>query len=151
MGLVILRLFRTAFRVERPVFFRIQRQEIQPATHRRIFAPESAAAFFASPYRSSNGLRYSLKRDSKSTACNGVLSSERNLFVSERKGKMKITIRTRVLKTENCSIYLDFYEKGERWNEYLNLFLVPDNVPDAKRLNNVGKGERDKIETATRH
>ena len=48
---------------------------------------------------------------------------------------MKITIRTRALKTGSRSIYLDFYEKGERWSEYLNLFLVPDDAPDAKRLN----------------
>lgn len=48
---------------------------------------------------------------------------------------MKITIRTRTLKSGSRSIYLDFYEKGRRWNEYLNLFLVPDDAPDAKRLN----------------
>lgn len=48
---------------------------------------------------------------------------------------MKITIRTRTLKTGSRSIYLDYYDKGKRWNEYLNLFLVPDDAPDAKRLN----------------
>lgn len=48
---------------------------------------------------------------------------------------MKITIRTRTLRTGSHSIYLDFYDKGKRWNEYLNLFLVPDDEPDAKRLN----------------
>ena len=48
---------------------------------------------------------------------------------------MKITIRTRTLRTRSRSIYLDFYDKGKRWNEYLNLFLVPDDEPDAKRLN----------------
>ena len=48
---------------------------------------------------------------------------------------MKITIRTRTLKTGSRSIYLDFYEKGKRWSEYLNLFLVPDDAPDARRLN----------------
>ena len=48
---------------------------------------------------------------------------------------MKITIRTRILKTGSRSIYLDFYEKGKRWIEYLNLFLVPDDAPDARRLN----------------
>ena len=30
---------------------------------------------------------------------------------------------------------LDFYEKGKRWNEYLNLFLIPEDAPAAKRLN----------------
>lgn len=48
---------------------------------------------------------------------------------------MKITIRTRTLKTGSRSIYLDFYDKGKRWSEYLNLFLIPDDEPDAKRLN----------------
>lgn len=48
---------------------------------------------------------------------------------------MKITIRTRILKTGSRSIYLDYYDKGKWWNEYLNLFLVPDDAPDAKRLN----------------
>ena len=48
---------------------------------------------------------------------------------------MKITIRTRTLQTGSRSIYLDFYDKGKRWNEYLNLFLIPDDEPDAKRLN----------------
>ena len=41
----------------------------------------------------------------------------------------------RLLKNGNRSIYLDFYEKGKRWNEYLNLFLIPEDAPAAKRLN----------------
>lgn len=48
---------------------------------------------------------------------------------------MKITIRTRTIRAGNRSIYLDLYDKGKRWSEYLNLFLVPDDEPDAKRLN----------------
>lgn len=47
------------------------------------------AVAFASPYRSSSGLRCSLKRVSKSATCNGVLSSERYLFVSERREEEK--------------------------------------------------------------
>lgn len=46
---------------------------------------------------------------------------------------MKITIRMRLLKNGNRSIYLDFYEKGKRWHEYLNLFLIPEDAPEAKR------------------
>lgn len=60
---------------------------------------------------------------------------------------MKITIRTRALKTGNRSIYLDFYEKGERWSEYLNLFLVPDDAPDAKRLNDASMAKANKIKS----
>lgn len=60
---------------------------------------------------------------------------------------MKITIRTRALKTGNRSIYLDFYEKGERWSEYLNLFLVPDDASDAKRLNDASMAKANKIKS----
>lgn len=60
---------------------------------------------------------------------------------------MKITIRTRALKTGSRSIYLDFYEKGERWSEYLNLFLVPDDAPDAKRLNDASMAKANEIKS----
>ena len=60
---------------------------------------------------------------------------------------MKITIRTRALKTGSRSIYLDFYEKGERWSEYLNLFLVPDDTPDAKRLNDASMAKANEIKS----
>ena len=60
---------------------------------------------------------------------------------------MKITIRTRALKAGNRSIYLDFYDKGERWSEYLNLFLVPDDVPDAKRLNEASMAKANEIKS----
>lgn len=60
---------------------------------------------------------------------------------------MKITIRTRALKTGSRSIYLDFYEKGKRWNEYLNLFLVPDDAPDAKRLNDASMAKANEIKS----
>lgn len=60
---------------------------------------------------------------------------------------MKITIRTRALKTGSRSIYLDFYEKGERWSEYLNLFLVPDDAPDARRLNDASMAKANEIKS----
>lgn len=60
---------------------------------------------------------------------------------------MKITIRTRTLKTGSRSIYLDFYEKGERWSEYLNLFLVPDDAPDARRLNDASMAKANEIKS----
>lgn len=60
---------------------------------------------------------------------------------------MKITIRTRTLKTGSRSIYLDFYEKGERWSEYLNLFLIPDDAPDARRLNEVAMAKANEIKS----
>lgn len=60
---------------------------------------------------------------------------------------MKITIRTRILKTGSRSIYLDFYEKGKRWSEYLNLFLVPDDAPDARRLNEAAMAKANEIKS----
>lgn len=62
-------------------------------SNRLLIAEYSLHSFvalaFASSYRSSSGLRCSLKRVSKSATCNGVLSSERNLFVSERREEEK--------------------------------------------------------------
>ena len=60
---------------------------------------------------------------------------------------MKITIRTRTLKTGSRSIYLDLYEKGKRWSEYLNLFLVPDDAPDARRLNEAAMAKANEIKS----
>ncbi len=60
---------------------------------------------------------------------------------------MKITIRTRTLKTGSRSIYLDFYESGKRWSEYLNLFLVPDDAPDARRLNEAAMAKANEIKS----
>lgn len=60
---------------------------------------------------------------------------------------MKITIRTRTLKTGSRSIYLDFYEKGKRRSEYLNLFLVPDDTPDAKRVNEATMAKANEIKS----
>lgn len=48
---------------------------------------------------------------------------------------MKITLRQKSLKDGNASLYLDYYDKGKREYEFLDLYLVPDNAPDARRLN----------------
>lgn len=51
------------------------------------------------------------------------------------------------IETGSRSIYLDFYEKGKRWNEYLNLFLVPDDAPDARRLNEAAMAKANEIKS----
>lgn len=48
---------------------------------------------------------------------------------------MSITIRTRDLTEGNKTIYLDFYEKGKRWREYLGLYLKPEVNDEAKKEN----------------
>lgn len=48
---------------------------------------------------------------------------------------MSITVRTRKLQNGSRSLYLDFYEKGKRWTENLNLAFVPEVNEDAKRIN----------------
>ena len=48
---------------------------------------------------------------------------------------MKITLRQKPLKNGNASLYLDYYDKGKREYEFLDLYLVPDNAPDARRKN----------------
>ena len=60
---------------------------------------------------------------------------------------MKIPIRTKPLKTGSRSIYLDFYEKGKRWSEYPNLFLVPDDASDAKRFNEASMAKENEIKS----
>lgn len=48
---------------------------------------------------------------------------------------MKIALRQKRLNGGNASLYLDYYEKGRREYEFLDLYLVPDGAPDARRLN----------------
>ena len=48
---------------------------------------------------------------------------------------MKITLREKSIKDGNRSLYLDYYNKGKREYEFLDLYLVPDDAPDAKKLN----------------
>ncbi len=48
---------------------------------------------------------------------------------------MKVSIRTRRTKNGSRSIYLDFYENGQRWYENLGLYLLPNEIPGAKLFN----------------
>jgi len=54
---------------------------------------------------------------------------------------MKVTLRQR-LKSESISLYLDYYSKGKRHYEYLDLCLIPD--PEKGRLNKEQKEENRK-------
>ena len=49
---------------------------------------------------------------------------------------MKIELRNRTLPSGNRSLYLEFYEKGgKRTYESLNLFLIPEQTDEDRRLN----------------
>lgn len=48
---------------------------------------------------------------------------------------MKVEIKEKKLKAGNRSLYLEYYEPGFRKKEGLGLYLVPDDAPNAKRLN----------------
>ena len=48
---------------------------------------------------------------------------------------MTVEIRSRLLKNGNESLYLDFYDKGKRWYEYLDLYIIPGNTPAIKKEN----------------
>jgi len=48
---------------------------------------------------------------------------------------MTVELRSRSLKNGNKTLYLDFYEKGKRWYEYLDLYIVPGNTPAIKKEN----------------
>ena len=48
---------------------------------------------------------------------------------------MKIELRERTLKSGNRTLYLEFYEKGKRRYESLNLFLVPEVTKNDRRQN----------------
>jgi integrase len=39
---------------------------------------------------------------------------------------MRITLRSRTTKAGTTTLFLDFYDNGKRWLEYLNLYLVGD-------------------------
>lgn len=52
---------------------------------------------------------------------------------------MNIKVRTKKLSNGNSSIYLDFYEKGKRWYEFLNLYLVPEVDAVSKKQNQNAK------------
>lgn len=48
---------------------------------------------------------------------------------------MKVEIKERKLTAGNRSLYLEYYETGFRKKENLHLYLVPDDAPNAKSLN----------------
>lgn len=48
---------------------------------------------------------------------------------------MQVEIKERKLTAGNRSLYLEYYETGFRKRENLRLYLVPDDAPNAKRLN----------------
>ena len=48
---------------------------------------------------------------------------------------MKIELRHRKFASGNESLYLDFYEKGKRYYESLNLFLIPERTENDRRVN----------------
>ena len=47
---------------------------------------------------------------------------------------MKIALRNKPTKTQGKSLYLDFYDKGRRWYEFLNLFLTGDRLRDRETM-----------------
>jgi len=48
---------------------------------------------------------------------------------------MKIEIKERPLKGGNKGLYLEYYDKGFRKRENLHLYLIPDNVKNARSIN----------------
>ena len=47
---------------------------------------------------------------------------------------MKIALRNKPTKTHGKSLYLDFYDNGRRWYEFLNLFLTGDRLRDKETM-----------------
>ena len=58
---------------------------------------------------------------------------------------MNITLRTRELPDGNESIYLDYYDNGKRYYEYLCLYIVPGRGADVKRLNQATREKANEI------
>lgn len=48
---------------------------------------------------------------------------------------MKVEIKVRMLTAGNRSLYLEYYETGFRKRENLHLYLVADDAPNARKLN----------------
>ena len=48
---------------------------------------------------------------------------------------MKVEIKERKLTAGNRSLYLEYYETGFRKKENLGLYLIPDDAPNAKKIN----------------
>ena len=47
---------------------------------------------------------------------------------------MKIALRNKPTKTQGKSLYLDYYDNGRRWYEFLNLFLIGDRLRDKETM-----------------
>ena len=47
---------------------------------------------------------------------------------------MKIALRNKPTKKQGKSLYLDFYDNGRRWYEFLNLFLTGDRLRDKETM-----------------
>ena len=48
---------------------------------------------------------------------------------------MKVEVKVRMLAAGIRSLYLEYYETGFRKRENLHLYLVPDDAPNARKLN----------------
>jgi hypothetical protein len=47
---------------------------------------------------------------------------------------MRITLRSRTTKAGTTTLFLDFYDNGKRWLEYLNLYLTGDAKRDRETM-----------------
>ena len=47
---------------------------------------------------------------------------------------MKIALRNKPTKKQGRSLYLDFYDNGRRWYQFLNLFLIGDRQRDKETM-----------------
>ncbi len=48
---------------------------------------------------------------------------------------MKVEIKEKKLAGGNRGLYLEYYETGFRKKESLGLYLIPDDAPNAKKIN----------------
>ena len=64
---------------------------------------------------------------------------------------MKVEIKVRMLTGGNRSLYLEYYETGFRKRENLHLYLVPDDAPNARKLNEQTYLPKGTGDTSTAH
>ena len=62
---------------------------------------------------------------------------------------MKIEIKERKLTEGKRALYLEYYETGFRKRENLHLYLVPDDAPNARVLNEQTYRKAQEIQAAT--